>query len=338
MREMSRFHRPGKVGDSRYDPRFDLCPRSSAIAAKKAIAVPSAPFLFIRRAFPWMFRAHRPNRIIRGSSSLTGMDEESLFVVLQTCLMQRQKKEEKGMTQYPFRPGTNEQRLAELLQALSAREQISFLVRATRLLPGRERREVWRVAGFSVLRDRFLPLLVHVLLKRVLAGALWWVVCAIASVLLVLVLVLVEQINPHAAAPVFAAVVSFFAGFSLFALLDFLRSLVQFFRTTSAPSAREELLLRLNTCNDAEKLALLRMMSASLARKVPGESLPASLLTGVVLLGAAAILVGLLVLLSGILPALGSLPWLLLVASLAFLLGLFGPGMVRHRLLVRTIH
>ena len=265
------------------------------------------------------------------------MDEESLFVVLQTCLMQRQKKEEKGMTQYPFRPGTNEHRLAEVLQALSAREQISFLVRATRLLSGRERREVWRVAGFSVLRDRFLPLLLHVLLKRVLAGALWWVVCGIASVLLLLVLVLVEQINPHAGAPVFAAVVSFFAGFSLFALLDFLRSLVQFFRTTYAPGARDELLLRLNTCNDAEKLALLRMMSASLARKVPGESLPASLLTGVVLLGAAAILVGLLVLLSGILPALGSLPWLLLVASLAFLLGLFGPGMVRHRLLVRTI-
>lgn len=240
------------------------------------------------------------------------------------------------MRQHPFQQAADEQRLAEALQALSAREQISFLLRATRRLSGRQRAEIWCVAGVLVLRDRFLPFLLHVLLKRVLAGALWWVVCGIAAVFLLLALVLVEQINPHAGAPGFAALVSFFAGFLLFALVDFVRSLVQFFRATCARRTCEELLARLNAYDEAERLALLRMISASLARKVPGESLPASLLMGVMLFAAAAILSGLLVVLSGILPALGNFPWLLLVAGMAFLLGLVGPVQVQHRLLART--
>ena len=239
------------------------------------------------------------------------------------------------MKQQSFRQGTSEQSLAEALQALSAREQISLLVRATRPLSGRDRVEVWRVAGFSVLRDRFLPILLHILLKRVLAGVFWWVLCGVAAVIIVFVLALVEQINPNAVAPVLAAIVSFFAGFLLFALIDFLRSLIRFFRTTCARSIREELLVRLNACNYTEKLALLRAMSASLAGKVPGESILASLISGCVLFVTAAILLGLVVLLSGVLPALGSFPWLLLVAGVAFLLGLFGPGILQNRLLVR---
>lgn len=242
------------------------------------------------------------------------------------------------MTQQPFLPGTNEQQLAELLQALSAREQISFLVRATRRLSGRERGEVWRVAGFSVLRDRFLPILLHVVLKKVLAGAFWWVICGMAFVLLLLVLGLVELINFNAVGPVFAALASFFLGFFLFAVFDFLRALIQFFRSTRSRREREELFLRLNACDDAQKLALLRVMSASLARKVPGESLLESLLMGLLLAGTATVLIVLLVLLSSILPALGNFPQLLLVAGTSFFLGLLGPGMVQHRFLVRRVH
>ena len=239
------------------------------------------------------------------------------------------------MTQQPSRQVASGQGLAEALQALSAREQIGLLARATRSLSGRERVEVWRVAGFSVLRDRFLPILLHILLKRVLAGALWWALCAIAAVAVLLVLAFVEQINPNAVAPVLAAIVSFFIGFLLFALLDFVRSLVLFFGKTCSRRVREELLGRLNASEYAERLALLRVMSASLARKVPGESILASLITGFVLFLAAAILLGLVLLLSGIMPALGSFPWLLLVAGVAFLLGLCGPGMLQHRLLTR---
>ena len=242
------------------------------------------------------------------------------------------------MMQQPSRQLSNEQGLAEALQALSAREQAGLLVRATRSLSGRDRIEVWRVAGFSVLRDRLLPILLHILLKRVLAGLLWWALCSVAVVIVLLVLALVEQINPHAVAPVLSALVSFFVGFLLFALVDFGRSLVQFFRKTCSRSAREALLTRLNACAYPEKLALLRVMSASLARKVPGESILASLITGIVLLCAAAILIGLLVLLSGVLPALGSFPWLLLVAGVAFLFGPLGPGIIQHRLLVRHTH
>jgi hypothetical protein len=242
------------------------------------------------------------------------------------------------MTQPPFLPGTNEQLLAESLQTLSAREQISFLVRTTRRLSGHERGEVWRVAGFSVLRDRFLPVLLHVVLKKVLAGAFWWVICGIALALLLLVLSLVELLNSNAVGPVFAALVSFFLGFFLFAVFDFLRSLTQFFRSTRSRREHEELFLRLNACDDAQKLALLRVMSASLARKVPGDSLLESLLMGPLLAGTATVLIVLLVLLSGILPALGNFPQLLLVAAASFFLGLLGPGMVQHRFLMHHVH
>lgn len=194
------------------------------------------------------------------------------------------------------------------------------------------------MAGFSVLRDRFLPVLLHVVLKKVLAGALWWVICGIAVVLLLLVLSLVELINSNAVGPVFVALVSFFPGFFLFAVFDFLRSLSQFFRSTRSRQEREELFLRLNACDHAQKLALLRLTSASLARKVPGDSLLEALLMGLLLAGTAIVLIVLLVLLSGIFPALGTFPQLLLVAAASFFLGLLGPGMVQHRFFLHHVH
>jgi hypothetical protein len=58
---------------------------------------------------------------------------------------------------------------------------------------------------------------------------------------------------------------------------------------------------------------------------------------GLLLAGTATVLIVLLVLLGGILPALGTFPQLLLVAGASFFLGLLGPGMVQHRFLVRRI-
>lgn len=239
------------------------------------------------------------------------------------------------MTRQPSRQIDDQLGLAEALEALSAREQIGLLVRATRPLSGRDRVEVWRVAGFSVLRDRFLPVLLHILLKRLLAGALWWVLCGVAVIAILLVLVVVQQINPNAVAPVLAVTISFFAGFLLFTLIDFLRSLVQFFRTTCARGMREELLASLNARAYPERLALLRLTSASLARKIPGESLLTSLVTGALFLLAEALLIVLAVILSSVLPALGSFPWLWLVAGVAFVAGLFGPGGLQQRLRAR---
>ncbi len=239
------------------------------------------------------------------------------------------------MTRQPFHQEVSEQRFAEALQRLSAREQIGLLVRATRQLPGRERVEVWRVAGVSVMRDRFLPLLLHILLKRILAGTLWWIICGVSVVLLLLVLVQVEQINAQAVGPVLATISSFLAGFLLFALIDFLRSLIQFFRTTCPRRTREELFARLNACDHAQKIALLRLVSASLAGKVPGESLLASLITGFAFFVAAAILIVLVVLLCTFLPVVENLPGVLLIACVAFLLGLLGPRQLQHRLLTR---
>lgn len=237
----------------------------------------------------------------------------------------------------PSRQRDHQQELAEALEALSAREQIGLLVRATRPLSGRDRLEVWRVAGFSVLRDRFLPILLHILLKRLLTGALWWMLCGIGVIAVLLLLFVIQQINPNAVAPVLATTISFFAGFLLFTLIDFLRSFVQFFRTTCARSVREELLASLNARAYPERLALLRTMSASLARKIPGESLLASLITSALFLLLAACLIVLAVILSNVLPALSSFPWLWLVAGVAFAAGLSGPRTLQQRLLTHKM-
>ena len=231
----------------------------------------------------------------------------------------------------PSRQTDSQQALASVLQTLSAREQIGLLLPATRTLSNRDKAEVFRSAGLSLLRDRFLPILLHVLLKRVLVGSIWWILCAIAAIFVLLLLAFVEQVNAHAVAPVAVAVGSFFAGCLLCGLIDFCSDLFQFFRTTRPRAERNALLSRLNACNNTEKVAALRTMSMSLARKVPGESLLASFLTTMLLLLVGALLIGLVILLSGLLSAIDSFPFLLLLAVCAFLLGFFVPRAMRRR-------
>lgn len=235
------------------------------------------------------------------------------------------------MSSESSRPATDQQPLGSALQTLSAREQVGMLLRATRSLPNRDKAEVFRSAGLSLLRDRFLPLLLHIVLKRVLAGAVWWVLCIIGALFVLLLLAFVERINAHAVAPVGVALGAFFAGFLLCGLVDFCSDIFQFFKTTRPRAERDALLSRLNTYNEAEKVAVLRAMSKSLARKVPGESLLVSFLTMLLLLLIGALLIGLVILLSAFLPTLGSFPPLLVLAGCAFLLGFFVPREIHRR-------
>jgi len=241
------------------------------------------------------------------------------------------------MTQEPFQQAQNQQTLIQTLQTLSAREQIGMLVQATRSLSNRDRAVVFRAAGFSVLRDRFLPILLHVVIKQVLAGALWWILCGVAAVVVLLLLVIVEQINPGADWPVVVALSSFLVGFLLFALVDFCSSIIRFVRTTRSRAERNQLLLTLNACSNSEKITALQAMSLALAKNIPGESLLASFLTSLFLLGAAALLIVIIVGLSFLLSTLGSIPWILIVAGLAFISGIFVPRQIHHWLQRRRI-
>jgi hypothetical protein len=225
---------------------------------------------------------------------------------------------------------TDERSLENALNALSAREQVGLLVRATRSLSKRERAEIWRVAGFSVLRDRFLPLLLHIVLKRVLVGALLWAISGVLIVVVLLVLAVVEQLNANAVGPVLVATISFLVGFLLFGLIDFVRALIAFFRTTSTRAWREELLTRLNACDNARRQALLRMMSTSLASKVPGESLLQSLVSACSFLVVEAMLIGLLLGISNIFPAIDDATWSLCIAAGSLVLGVLVPGGVQR--------
>ena len=241
------------------------------------------------------------------------------------------------MTRKPYQDNDRQQELITALRTLSARERVGLLLRATRTLTGRDKAVVFRAAGLSLLRDRFLPILLHVLLKHILVGALWWTLCSVAIVLLLLLLLFVEQISPQSVTPVLVAALSFLAGFLLFSLVDFCSDIFQFFKTTRSRSEREALLSRLNACDYAERVAALRAMSVALAGKVPGESLLASFLMLLLLLVLGAVLMGLVVVISSVLPALGSSPLLVLVAIGALLLGFFAPRAVHHRLVARNL-
>jgi hypothetical protein len=230
--------------------------------------------------------------------------------------------------QQPSGYETGEQ-LGHALDVLSAREQIGLLSRATRTLNTREKFEIWRIAGFSLLRDRFFPLLLHIVLKRVLPAVLVWLTGGVLLIGILFLLALIEQLDAIAVIPVLITTLSFFAGFLLFGVIDFVRALVSFFRATSTRREREQLLARLNICGEAEKMALLRAMSASLARKVPGDSLRVECIRAALFVVSAIVLTGLVLAISWALPVLVHFPWLLFIAVGAFLLGLLVPGKIQ---------
>ncbi|HET8846728.1 MAG TPA: hypothetical protein VFN35_35025 [Ktedonobacteraceae bacterium] len=233
--------------------------------------------------------------------------------------------------------GSDQAGLANALQTLSAREQIYVLIHATGSLSKRDKAEILRTAGVSLLKERVPPLLLHVFLKRILAGALWGILCIIGALIFILLLAFIEEINRHATTPVIVGAVSFLVGFLLFSLFNFFADILQFLRTTRSRAERNDLLVSLNEREYTEKMALLRTMSLTLARKIPGESLLQSFLLNGCFLAMEALLIILIVLICGPLPAIDSFPWLVLVACLTFLAGFFFFRAVHYRLRFRGI-
>lgn len=231
----------------------------------------------------------------------------------------------------------HQQELASSLQTLSAREQIELLFHATRSLARRDQAELLSAAGLSFLKERIPSILLHVVLKRVITGALWGILCLIGALLLILLLALIEGINAHATTPVIIGVISFLVGFLLFSLVNFFEDIAQFIKTTRSRSERQTLLQRLSEREYAEKMALLRNVSLTLARKVPGESLLLSLLLDGLFLVMEALLLVLLVLLCGLFPVLDSFPWYFLEAGLAFCAGFFLIRAFHNRLRFRGL-
>ncbi len=241
------------------------------------------------------------------------------------------------MTQ-SFYPRTDDQQaLINALQALSAREQISILIGASRSLSGHDKAIVLRTAGFSLFKDRFLPILLHILLTRVLAGAVWGVLWGIAAVLALFVLALIDHINTLADLPVIVALISFLGGFLCFSLFSFCRDIIQFFKRTCPRSELQQLQDRLNFYKDTARVAILRILGGSISKSMPGESLFSSLLTSLMALGVATVMVALLLGLTFLLPTLGQLPWILLVSGVSLLLGFFAPRAIQRFLEARGI-
>jgi ABC-type multidrug transport system permease subunit len=158
-----------------------------------------------------------------------------------------------------------------------------------------------------------------------------WIVCIVAVFVVLLLLAWVEQISPQAVTPVVNAGGGYFLGFLLFSGLDFLSEIAQFFKTTRSRSEYTELIASLNTCEYGERVALLRSLSVALSRKVPGRSLLASLSLSSVLLLVAAALIGLVIVLSRLLPMPDSSLFLVPVAIGAFLSGFFVPREFQRR-------
>ena len=226
----------------------------------------------------------------------------------------------------------DQQELVNTLQTLSAREQIVLLFKASRSLSGRDKAILMSTTGFALFKDRLLPILLHFLLTRILAGAVWWFLCGLAAVLALLALALVEQINNKADVPVIVALLCFLGGFFCFSFLSFCRDILQFFRGTRPRSEIQRLQARLNAYNDTARMAVLRILGGSISQNMPGESLFSSLLTSLLVLGVVVGMVALLLALAFPLPDLGQLPWLLLIGGAALVLGFLAPHFI-HRLL-----
>lgn len=235
------------------------------------------------------------------------------------------------MRHEPYPEIQSQQLLTQTLLTLSAREQIGLLLRAARTLTHRDQAEVLGKAGLHFFKDRFLSIFVHVFLKHVITGAIWWILAIVGMVLMLLLLLFVGQVNSQAVTPVMIGVISYLVGSFAFTVFAFFQSLAQFVGKTRSSAERTRLLDSINALNYPEKVATLHTLSRTIANKLPGESLKESLTTSGLLIVFGAILIGAIILLSHFLPMLGSLPLILLLAGCTFVAGFLLPQRVQSR-------
>ncbi len=232
----------------------------------------------------------------------------------------------------------SQQVLSQTLYALSLREQITILLAASRTLSGRERALLLRNAGLSLFKDRFLPFVLHLLLTRLLAGAIWGFLCGIAAFIVLVLLALVDHVNAWADWPVIVALVSLLVGSICFALCNFCREFFHLFKRTRSRAELQQLQITLQHLDDAARIALLGNLAGSISHSLPGESLPATLLSGLLFIGVALLLTALLVILAFPFHQLAQWPYLGVLGLLTFILGLQVPRVIYRFLNARGIN
>jgi hypothetical protein len=239
------------------------------------------------------------------------------------------------MIQEPYKYIGSHEILSHRLRRLSPREQLAILMRATQHLAKREKAEVLGSAGLHFLKSRFFPILLHFLFKRFVKDVLWSTMAVVLALICLLLLAFLEQVNARAVSPIVVAVVAFFLGFLAYEVVHLCRDVYQFLRKTTSKEERELLLRSINALKSVEKVAVLRTIGIELSRRGSGDTLFTSFLAGLAQLLVMGLLIGLILLLSSILPTATGIfliAELIVVAVLASLSGLFVPQMVRNSL------
>ncbi len=242
------------------------------------------------------------------------------------------------MRQEPYTQTGAWRPLAERLQRLSFREQLVVLLQASRRLPNREKMAIRRTAGLRVLKAHVFPVLLRVLLEHVLKAILASGVSVIIVLICLLLLAWIDQVNARAVLPVLVGVVALAAGFVISELVELWEEIHSYIRKTVSREERNALLQAVEALNQEEKVIVLRGMSVTLSRRKTGNPIIVTLLTWPAMLLVAGLLIGLILLVSALLPALGGLPaalLLIMVATLAFLAGLLVPRFVQGHLAAR---
>jgi hypothetical protein len=234
-------------------------------------------------------------------------------------------KEREEMLQDP----SEQQRSLEMtLSALAFREQAHLFLQATQHLPPQEKAAIFGAGGKQLLQKRFLPLVLHLLYTHFIRGAIWSVITLLFAIFCLGVIFYLGLANPGEITPVFFTAVAYVAGFFLAAFVRVGKDIHQVMRKTVSAQEYQRIFLLVQALDQAQKVAVLRILSITLARFGAEASLVSPFLTEIALLLGTAFMAGLIVLLSLVQVPTGFPVVLLsfLVVALGFYVGLS----VRH--------
>jgi hypothetical protein len=205
--------------------------------------------------------------------------------------------------------------LIQRLLALSFREQTRLLFQTTQHLSYKKKAEILGAGGSQLLQKRFLPLVLELLYKHFIKGAIWSVISVILVIFCLVVLGYLVQANPTEIRPVFFTVIAYLVGFFLAALFRVYQDIHQLIRKTLSKAEYIQILRTVQELEQANQIVVLRTLSMHVSQFGSEGSLLSPFLTEIALLIGAALVAGLIILLSMIrIPAGISASFLLLIA------------------------
>lgn len=224
--------------------------------------------------------------------------------------------------------GVQPRLLMSRVSALSFREQSRLLFQATQHLPYKKKAAILSAGGSQLLQKRFLPLVLSLLYKHFIKGAIWSVISVILVIFCLVVAAYLLQANPSEITPVIFTVIAYLIGFFLAALARVWQDIHQFLRKTISKQEYAQILQAVQGLEQDEQVNVLRTLSISVSQFGTEESLISPFLSEIALLVGAGLVAGLVILLSTIhIPAGLSTSFLLLLSVIA---GLFIGFWIRH--------